>query len=423
MVKICIITQGCSTNIADSEIMAGLLKEGYFDITNKPENADLVIINSCTVKGPTETAFYKKLKEFGEMGKKIIVAGCIPQADGNIKKLMGYSLIGTYQINNIVDVVEETLNGNTVVLLAEEKNPRLNLPKIRKNPFIDIVPIASGCSGNCSYCKVKFARGDLFSYPIDSIITHIKSAIKEGVKEIWITSQDTGAYGQDIKTNLPALLREVTHIPRNFKIRLGMANPNHVLEHLDELIRVYKDDKMFKFLHCPVQSGNNTILKKMNRKYEVLDFKFIVRRFRDEIPDITLATDIICGFPGETKKHFEDSLKLIREIKPNVLNRSRFWARPGTKAAKFKQPSGALTKSRSRQLTTAFNRIALAKNKKWLNWTGEVLIDKKGKDNTWIGRNDFYRPVIIPSSENLLGERVRVKVIDVTIHYLRAQLV
>jgi len=215
-------------------------------------------------------------------------------------------------------------------------------------------------------------------------------------------------------------LKEIINISGDFKIRLGMANPNHILEFLDELIEVYKSDKIFKFLHVPVQSGNNEILKTMRRRYTVEQFKQIIEKFRKEIPNITIATDIICGFPGETEKQFDNSLNLIKEIKPDVLNRSRFWPRPKTEAAEMEnQIHGKETKKRSQLLTSIFNNTARMLNEKWIGWQGEIIIDEKGKDETMIGRNFAYKPVVV-NGKFKLGEKVKIKIKKITSHYLIA---
>lgn len=419
MTKIFIKTFGCSLNQSDSEVMAGLLKKADFEIVNSSKKADLVIINTCTVKGAAEKKFFKYLEKVKLLDKPIIIAGCISQTDP--EKVAGYSLLGTSQINNIVEIVEETINGSTLISLSKEKNQRLNLPKIRKNPVIEIVPICEGCLGDpCAYCKVKAARGDLVSYPVQDILKQIKDAIIQGVKEIWITAQDTGAYGKDINESLPKLLKEIINLPGDFKIRLGMANPNHILEFLDDLIEVYKSDKMFKFLHVPVQSGNDDILKAMRRKYTVEQFKQIIEKFRKELPNITIATDIICGFPGETEKQFDDSLSLIKEIKPDVLNRSRFWPRPKTEAAEMEnQVHGKETKRRSQLVTSIFKNTARMLNEKWIGWQGEIIIDEKGKQETMIGRNFAYKPIVVNGNFRL-GDKVQVKIKKITSHYLIA---
>ncbi len=405
MANIYFFTQGCARNQGDSEIMAGLLNEAGFNIIDSPDDASLVIINSCIVKGPTESELFRKLKEFESKNRKIIVAGCASQAIPY--RLKEYSLLGTYQINNIVEVVEETLNGNIVHSLVRQKDPRTDLPKIRRNPLVDIVAINSGCLGHCTFCITKLARGVLFSYDKDAIITKVNQSVKEGCKEIWLTSEDTGAYGKDIGLLLPDLLKDLTKIEGNFKIRLGMANPDHIGGFLDDIIKVFKSDKMFKFLHIPVQSGNNEILKKMQREYTIEEFIRIVNAFRREIPEITISTDIICGFPEETKEQFNDSVELIKEIMPDVLNISRFWPRPGTLAAKMPQLQGEEIKNRSTLLKQIFNNISFMRNEAWIGWRGKALIDEKNTDGTFNARNYAYRPIVVKGNYNI-GDEVNL---------------
>jgi len=410
-------TFGCTLNRSDSEVMAGLLKKEGYKIVDDEDKADLVIINTCTVKGPTENKFYRYLKNIKD--KKIIIAGCIPQADPELKILEKYSLIGVNQLVKIGFVVEKTLKGNTVKLLKKEHNPRLNLAKIRKNPVIEIIPICEGCLGEpCAYCKVKQARGSLFSYDKSVIIKQAENALKDNIKEIWLTSQDNGCYGLDINTNIVELLKDILKIKGDFKIRLGMINPNFALRFLDELIEIYKNKKMFKFLHVPVQTGNNKILKLMKRKYTVEDFFKIINKFRKEIPDITISTDIICGFPTETEQEFLDSYNLIKEIKPDVLNINMFWPRSKTKAAEMKQILSRDIKERTRKLTKLFHEIALEQNKKWIGWEGNVIVDDYGKNNTFIARNYAYKQVILEGNYKL-GQKVKVKIKKATKFDLR----
>jgi MiaB-like tRNA modifying enzyme len=398
--------------------MLGLLKKAKFEIAQSIDDADVVIINTCTVKNPTERKFFNYLEKIKDTGKAIIIAGCIPQT--NPEKVGGYSLIGVSQINNIVEIVEEAINGNAMESLSYEKFQRLNLPKIRKNPIIEIVPICAGCLGEpCAYCKVKSARGDLVSYQKEDILRQIRSAVRDKVKEVWITAQDTGCYGKDIGENLISLLKEVLEIDGDFKIRLGMLNPNHALEFLDDLIKIYKNEKMFRFLHVPVQSGSDKILKSMRRKYTAEDFRKIIYRFSQEIPDITIATDVICGFPGETEDDFNATLELIKEIKPDAINLSRFWPRQGTEAEKMEnQVHGQETKRRSTILTDIYQSTARMRNERWFDWQGKIVIDEKGKDNTMIGRNYAYKPVVV-SCECKIGDAIEVKIMKVTPFDLR----
>lgn len=416
MTNIYIKTFGCSLNQSDSEVMAGLLEKADFKIVNSPETAELVIINSCTVKGPTETKVMKEIKKMHELGKKIVVTGCLPKATPG--KVKGYSLISPQNINNIVEIVEETLHDNTAEMIADSSEQRLNLPKKRKNNIIEILPICAGCLGDCAYCITKIARGNLISYPKKDIIKQVKEAVKEGVKEIWLTAQDTGCYGEDIGGTLPGLLKEILKIEDNFLVRLGMCNPEHLLKYSDELIEIFKHPKMFKFLHVPMQSGNNEILKAMKRNYTKEQFEELVLKFRKEIPLLTVSTDVICGFPGESYAQFIETVFLIKKIKPDVLNISKFWARPKTKAMFMKKVPGDEIKKRSTYMKSVFDWISFERNKLWEGKTCGIIIDEIGKEDSFIGRNLYYKPVIV-FGDYKMGQKIKVKIENVTKYDLR----
>ena len=413
MPKIYFETVGCSANVADSEQMAGLLQKAQFEIVNNLEDADVIILNSCMVKGPTETAFHRRLKQIGKEHpyKVVVISGCIAQTDP--KKLKRYPLIGTKQIHKIVEVVEEAINDNIIHLLETDEMPPLNLPRVRKNPIISIIPISRGYLGVCSFCKTKSARGNLKSYSLADIKKEAETAIQEGVKEIWITSQDTGCYGFDIGTNLPALLRELVGIPGKFKIRVGMMNPDHLLKIRSELIEVFKSPKLFQFIHLPIQSGNNDILKSMKRNYTRENFIFLVKELREVFPLITIMTDVIIGFPGETEGQYWDTLNVIRETFPDAVNISRYWPRPGTPAAKLKQLPGEIVKHRSRVLTDICHNVFKMQNERWLDWKGVIIIDEKTNypehPDQWVGRNTSYKPVIV-EGEFKMGQVVKVTI-------------
>jgi len=420
--KLYIKTFGCSANQADSEIMAGLLDKAGYQLTESAETADLVIVNSCIVKGKTETHVFKEIGKLKKLKKKIIVAGCMPQTKIYANKLKDVSVLGVFETGRVVDAVKKVLSGKKISWLSTEKKEKLCFPRLRKNPVIAVVVISSGCLGHCSYCLVKLAKGELFSYPEESIIHEIKTALKEGCKEIWITSQDCAAYGLDIKTSLVNLLRKILSIDGEFFVRIGMSNPDHLLKNLDELIELYKNPKMFKFLHIPIQAGNNEVLKLMNRKYTVADFKRIITKFRKEIPDITISTDLICGFPTETDGQFNDSLELIKWLKPDVLNLNMFWPRPGTVAAKMRQLKPGIGRERTRVVTEEFDKNVLKKNKKWIGWQDRALVDEKGKKGGFVARNLTYKPIII-TEKTKLGNIIRVKITDATRDYLVGKII
>ncbi len=419
MARIYIETYGCSLNHADSHAMISLLEKADFTIVNSPEDSDLVILNTCTVKTPTETKILRRIKE---LNKPLVIAGCMPQAEPSKKELAGYAQVGVFQIPNIVQIVEEALENNPIIALAHQEYNRLNIPHSSPNKVIDIIPICQGCLGApCTYCLIKKARGNLFSYEPNAILRRVQDSVDSGKKVIWLTAQDTGAYGKDIGTNLPELLKLLTQVKGNYWLRVGMANPNHVKEYLYELIEVFKSPRIFKFLHIPVQSGSNKVLEKMRREYTREEFIAIVNEFKKEIPNITISTDLIAGFPGETDSQFQESISLLEEVKPGVLNISRFWPRPSTPAAKMKQCTGTTIKNRSRKITETFRKVGFDVNHRWLGWSGAVVISEKGSGETWKSRNISYKPIIVPSNENLLGKIIKVKVFDITSIDLRAK--
>ena len=442
-------TFGCSVNQSDAEIMGGLLTKAgftvvsaYGDETNldskNPKHVDVVIINTCTVKNLAETKFFKELRRWNNKNTKIIVTGCIPQAEPKLldEQLKNISVIGTRQVVHVVDIVKDALRDKIVHNLDNDKNEMLNLPKTRRVGIVEIVPISEGCMSNCTYCKTKLARGEILSYPKEKIISQFQSALKEGCREFWITSQDNGCYGFDIyrkeKYFLPQLLNELLELDGDFRIRLGMSNPDHVDRIKDDLVEVFKHPKMFKFLHIPVQSGNNKVLREMKRSYVIKDFYNIIDLFRKKIPEITISTDLIAGFPQETEEEFNDTLKLIKTVKFDVLNFSRFWMRKGTPAENMKQLPGGIIKERAERIKQLFNNLVEEQNIIWLNKECTILIDEIGKDGILIGRNDYYKQIIlvdslfdskIASSKIKLGDFVKVKIIRTTKYKLYGEII
>jgi tRNA A37 methylthiotransferase MiaB len=201
-----------------------------------------------------------------------------------------------------------------------------------------------------------------------------------------------------------------------------MMTPNIALEILDDLVDAYKHDKIFKFLHLPVQSGDNEVLRLMNRLYSVEDFKTIVQSFRTKIPEITIATDVICGFPGESDEAFARTTELINEVQPDIVNISKFFPRPHTPAMKMKQLDSREVKGRSKALAELSRGIAFERNKGWMHWTGIILVDEKGRDESWIGRNLAYKPVVVKSHQALLGRFLNVQVRKTFSTYLEAKV-
>ena len=354
-------TYGCAANQNNTEIMKGLCLQAGLQITNNPDIADLLIINTCIVKEPSEKKIEFRISELGKKysNKPIIIAGCMPQVRNEKLQNKNLYLLGIHHVKDICKLIRKILESRyeEKEFLTEKFEEKLCLPKVPARKDIGITQISEGCNSFCSFCIVKKAKGKLFSYPQEDIIKNIENDLKAGAKEIWITSQDNASYGLPEKRKLPELMRKILSLKGNFQIRLGMMNPENVLPILPSLIEIYKNKKMKKFLHIPVQSGSNRILKKMNRNYKVEDFLKIVKEFRKQIPNLILWTDIIVGFPTETEEDFEKTLELIKKIKPDRINLSRFWQLKGTEASSLQQLPVQEIKNRAKKFIKEYEKL------------------------------------------------------------------
>lgn len=426
--KIWIRTWGCSHNNSDGEYMAGQLAAYGYKITENASDADLWLLNSCTVKNPAEDHFRNSIKKAQEENKKLVLAGCVPQAQPRQDYLKGLSVLGVQQIDRVVEVVEETIKGHSVRLLGQKKDngkrlggARLDLPKIRKNPLIEIISINTGCLNACTYCKTKHARGNLASYPIDQLVDRAKQSFQEGVCEIWLTSEDTGAYGRDIGTDLPALLWKLVEvIPEGAMLRLGMTNPPYILEHLEEMAKILNHPRVYAFLHIPVQSASDSVLMEMKREYCVADFKRVVDFLKEKVPGITIATDIICGFPGETDHDFQETVKLVEEYKFPSLFINQFYPRPGTPAAKMEQVPAQVKKQRTKDLSRIFHSYNPYDHK--IGERQQVLVTEESFDSKfYVAHNRFYEQVLVPKNPTFMGKMVEVDIYESGKHFMKGR--
>lgn len=411
-------TWGCAANKAESEIIGGLLSRSGFIIVSSPELADILILNTCGVKESTKNKILNYLKGIKKKypNKIIVVCGCLPEIDyESIKRFApDVSIVSTNYITKIQSIIKKIISGRRVEMLGKAKHIKLGMPRIKHNKVVHIVPICSGCRESCSYCATKLAKGDLFSYPPSMIVEEIKRAKQSGAKEFWLTGQDVGSYGLDFEFSfgLPELLETILEeIRGKYFIRVGMINPKYAIKYITKLPAIFSHENIFKFLHIPLQSGSNSILKKMRRDYRVEDFIKVVETFRKRIPEITIWTDIIVGFPGETEKDFEKTKKVIQRVKPDWVNVSRFSSHPNTLAHRMKQINSEIKKERSRILSEIVRKIAAENNKRWMSWEGEILIDEYKREKTnYIGRNYTYKPIVVVNRKVKLGDFVKVKI-------------
>lgn len=421
-------TWGCTHNSSDSEYMAGQLAAYGYKLTENKDDADLWLLNSCTVKSPAEDHFRNEIEDGRKRGKHVVVAGCVPQGAPKSSFLQGFSMIGVQQIDRVVEVVEETLKGNTVRFLQQKKESgkkqggaSLSLPKVRRNPLIEIIAINTGCLNQCTYCKTKHARGELGSYPPEEIVQRAVQAFDEGVCELWLTSEDTGTYGRDIGSSLPELLwKLIDVVPDGCMIRVGMTNPPYILEHLEEMSKILKHPKVYSFLHVPVQSGSDQVLADMKREYTRADFENVVNFLRERVPGLTIATDIICGFPTETEQDFEETMSLCEKHRFPSLFINQFFPRPGTPAARMPKVPTQDVKKRTKKLSEFFQSYSPYENR--VGIIQDVLVTEVSHDKKhYVGHNKFYEQVLVPLKEEYLGKMIKVKITETGKYSMKAE--
>jgi len=456
MKYIYIETYGCTANQNNSEILAGILKQAGYEITNNEKIAEILIINTCIVKGKTENKIKRRIQDLTNEypDKLLIITGCMPETDAKqIKQLNSNALVlGTHHIKDIVNLIKSNYDNKLGwekqdELLEFNNEAKINLPKIPQNKLISITQISEGCLGNCTYCKTKLAKGKLFSYPIEDIIKSIENDLKQGAKEIWITSQDNANYGLDwnIKKpissqnkslansslkgsiqmryqnnnhQLPELLNQILDLNHRFKLRLGMMDPNNVFPILDELIEIYKNKKMYKFLHIPIQSASDKVLKDMNRLYNIREVEKIIKKFRQEIPNITLSTDIIVGYPTENEKEYKENIRFIKKYKPEVFNLSKMSIHKGTEAEKLTPLLIGIISKRTTELMEIHRKTAKKSKEKFLDKKIKVFVNKKLQDNLYEARDDNYNIVIVNSNEKILGKNIKDKIKKIGVHHM-----
>ena len=416
MAKIWVEAYGCAASFSDSEMISGLILNGGHTLAQSSSDSDLNLIVTCSVKDATANKMVNRIKKL--RSKPLVIAGCLPKAErSTVEKFSTHaSMLGPNSIGRTLDVINSTLQGKKIIVLEDSDPTKVGLPKVRLNPVVGIVEIANGCRSECTFCQTKLSKGDLRSYRIGDIVRQVKQDLDDGCKEIWLSSTDNGCYGLDIGTNLPDLISEVGGIERDFMIRVGMMNPMYMPRIRDGLLYSFENRKVFKFLHLPVQSGSSRILKEMKRGHTVYVFRDAIEKFRKKFGKFTISTDIIVGFPSESEEDFAETVDLIKETRSDVINLSRYSARPGTKAAKMSQLDVAEVKRRSKIVFELAKKISYERNKEWIGHIGEVLFDETS-DGITKGRNFAYKPVIV--EENVrLGQKFKVEITGATQHGL-----
>jgi len=369
--RVYIETYGCRYNFADSAKLGEVLKNQGSTLVGSADEADVVIVNTCTVVGATERRMLRRLSRFRDYN--LFVTGCMPA----VQREAIFAVCTPVVIPS--DAIREAYRAISTV----------------PGGGVAIVQVAQGCAGRCTYCLTRLARGPLKSFAADEIFTEIKAHIQAGTPEIQITAQDVSSWGRDTGTSLPALLYAVDNLPGHFMIRIGMMNPATVKGILDDLVDAFTSDHIFKFLHLPVQSGSDHILDRMGRAYTVADFEEIVMAFRNRFPQLTLATDMIVGFPGETEKDFSGSLELIQRVRPNKVNITRYSQRPFIAPPSEKDFPDRVKKDRSRSMNACAEKIYASVNKGYLGRQVPFVVTETIRKGSVMARSPAYLGIVI----------------------------
>jgi threonylcarbamoyladenosine tRNA methylthiotransferase CDKAL1 len=400
--KIYLESYGCTLNKSETGLYANkLLTEGAV-ITQNPDEADLRLIGTCVVIQHTEDRMLRRIAELSEKGK-VQVMGCLSSVSAGSIESENIKLIGKSEFRSFYKGLLDDI-------------------EIRNASIFDGIPINQGCTGSCNFCISRVARGSLISRPIEKIKGQARIQLDHGIKEIRLSSLDSASYGKDLGTSLDHLIEAVSSIQGNFRIRVGMMEPGNTGQILPGLLRAYSSDKVYKFLHLPVQSGDDRILDAMNRGYHVNAFDSIVREYRTRFKDSTLSTDIITGYYGESEESFENTIKIIERTEPEIINITRFSPRPYTPDYNKKTPPTNDVKRWTSYISKLHHEIAGKKMEMQVGKFRKIFITEHGRNETSVGRDQAYRPVVVPGRHDLYSF-VDCEIVDFTDTYAIAKTV
>ena len=437
--KLHIKTWGCQMNEYDSSKMADLLLTTHgLELTDIPEEADVLLLNTCSIREKAQEKVFHQLGRWKELKKQnpnlvIGVGGCVASQEGeHIRHRAPYVdiVFGPQTLHRLPEMINQIRGGKSSVVDVSfpeiEKFDRL--PEPRAEGPTAFVSIMEGCNNFCTYCIVPYTRGRERSRKPELILSEIKKALSEGFKEITLLGQNVDSYGKGLEGdwNLSKLLREVNALEGNFRIRFVTSYPTDITEELiDTVIEL---DKVCEYFHIPMQSGDDYVLKKMNRRYDYATYKKICDNLRKRIPDVTITSDFIAGFPGETEEQFQNTLKAMSELELDYSNTAAYSPREKTVAAKWVDlyiPEDVKTERLAR--LNEHNRLCCLKsNQKYVGREMEVLIEKKEIRNgkgVITGRTRNNKIVHIPYEKDLTGEFVNVKITRARTWYLNGEMI
>ncbi len=423
--KIYIKSYGCQMNVYDSNRIIDLFKKKDYQITNDPKDANLIVLNTCHIREKAAEKVYSDIGRINKIKKnkskdsfKLVVAGCVAQAEGKEIKKRAPSVdfvVGPQSYHNLPNMLDTS---NVAVSDEFTQNEKFkHLVYNSSGGVSEFISIQEGCDKFCSFCVVPYTRGPEFSRPVTDIIIEIENYVNQGVKEIIFLGQNVNAYhgkGTDGKSkDLAYLINKVSEIEKLLRIRYMTSHPIDMTESLIEIHKTNK--KLMPFLHLPIQSGSDKVLKDMNRKHTVDFYKKIVDRLRTERPDIALSSDFIVGYPNETDKDFEDTMRFVDDIEFVIAYSFMYSQRPGTPAQKKDNIPISDKKARLSALQSLLKEQQKKFNKSFIGSNMEILFEKKGRhQGQYIGRSIYNQSVFTSSDRQLINTIQNVKILNST---------
>ena len=412
-------------NVYDSNRILDLFKNKNYERVEDPKDANLVVLNTCHIREKAAEKVYSDIGRIDKIKKnkskedyKLVIAGCVAQAEGKEIKKRAPSVdfvVGPQSYHNLPDMLDTS---DKIVSDEFTQNEKFkNLLYNSAGGVSEFVSIQEGCDKFCSFCVVPYTRGPEFSRPVSDIIVEIEKYVTQGVKEIIFLGQNVNAYhgiGIDGKSkDLAYLVNKVSEIENLSRIRYMTSHP---IDMTDSLIKVHKTNhKLMPFLHLPIQSGSDKILKDMNRKHTVDSYKKIVNKLRNERPDIALSSDFIVGYPNETDRDFEETMKFVDDVEFVIAYSFMYSQRPGTPAQKKDNVPLADKKARLSALQSLLKEQQKKFNKSFVGSKMEILFEKKGRyQNQYIGRSIYNQSVFTKNNKNLINSIEKVKILSST---------
>lgn len=420
-----ITTFGCQMNEHDSEVMAGMLLEKGFEPVKERRDADVAIINTCSVRENADKRFFGTLGQLKRRKKEnpdfiVCVCGCMMQQQHVIDTIKAKYpwvdiIFGTHNIHQFPELVDNALNEKKkqVEIWPDGGEIVEGLPAKRLFDCKALVNIMFGCNNFCTYCIVPYTRGRERSRRPEEIIKEVRSLVSDGVKEIMLLGQNVNSYRGDEKTDFADLLYRLNEIDGLERIRFMTSHPKDLS---DKLIQAFVDcDKLCKNIHLPVQSGSSRILKRMNRKYTKDAYLELVAKLKAAVPGITMSTDIIVGFPGETEEDFEETLDLVRKVRYDSAFTFLYSIRKGTPAEKYEEQVAEDVKhERFNRLVDLINSISAEKNAQYTGRIERILVEGASKTNskTLSGRTDGFKLVNFEGTKDMIGNLIDVEITE-----------